>query len=1176
MTTSAATVSLPARRGLAGHLQACAVGAGIDNLFRQVAVVALGAVAFAAFPNDEKAAGELSASYASWALMLFSLPFIVLAPLAGSLGDRLPKHHIIRAARIVDVPIAVLGIWGYAAGSPALMLSALTLLAIASTFFAPVKLAVMPELVPPERLSSGNAILAAVTVLAILGGTCLGAVTDRDLLAQVFGVHAESAPLIALSAVCAVLLVVGIVGAFKIPPLPAQAPGRPIAMPWMVVEQVRSLHRAPGVWAPALGLAGFWGLGGAAFAGLPTVAKQVYGLHEAGVVSLFLALVVGIVVGSALAPRLLARLFPAGLPVNGALLAGLAFAAAGLVAVLDGHVVAAERHRWLFSACLFATGIGAGLWEVPLTILLQERAPATSRNLIMSGVSVLGSFGTFAAAGSFKVLTGVAGLTPSAAFVASGLFAAGVASICLVAYRLQIAGWVVATLTRLAFRIRVTGAEHLPTAGGCLVVCNHLSYSDGVVLGASLPRRARFLVYRAYVEMPVVGFFLRAAGVIPVAAEDRRRALLASIDTAIEAAKAGEVVVIFPEGQLTRSGQTNTFHSGMERIAARAGVPVVPAHLAGLWGTITSRAPQRRWPRLRRPIDLRLGAPLPSDTTAAIARDHVMRLGYEAAQAHADRDPRSLASAFLRHLRRHPRRTAVQDAGGSISYFGIAAAARALAPRLGLAADEARVGVLLPPGRGGAIVNLALALLGRTAVNLNHTAGNAQLARMCEMAQVRTVISSALYLRRLSGTEVPGRRVLVEELLPGIGKAGLLAAGLGALLLPRRLVARARPGDVAAIVFSSGSTGDPKGVELTHRQLISNCDAVITGLDIDGAHDVLLSPLPLFHSFGLVHGLWVGLSQGLPLANQPDPTDGKALGELAQKSRATIMLSTPTFVRGYLRRIEPEQLRTLKFAVVGAERCPAELRAQFRERFKAELFEGYGCTELAPAVAFNLPTVKRDGVTEVRSRDGSVGRALPGIQAFASDPVDGHALPPGSEGLLVVRSPGRMRGYLDRPDLTGKAFTAGGYNTGDIGRVDAEGFIFITGRLARFAKIGGEMVPLDNVERILQEALTAAAGAEPTLELAVAAVPDEGRGERLVVLHTGFAGDWEALFKALDGNPALWRPKSRDVRQVATIPKLGTGKRDLAALKKLALEGGAAKPVEIAEGTAKPESAGTA
>lgn len=1143
--------NLPSPRGFSGHLVACAVGAGIDNVFRTAINVALSAIAVATIA-DAQLAEQQAQRYVLWTMLLFNLPFILCAPTAGSLGDRLPKHLLIRGARIADLGCVALGVAGLWLRQPYLLFAAMAGFATVSAFFAPVKLAVVPELVPHKRLASANGWLAGLTVLSILFGTALAAAGDQDLLRLATGA-AKDADLHGLAVtmigvVGLVLCAIGITGAWSIPRLTAQDPGAAILPPWAIGRQLAALHAAPGApgrWSPALGLAAFWSLGALAATGIPLIAAFIYHYTEAGpVAGLMIALALGMITGAVWAPKLMNEAHPAGLPIIGALVAGLALAGAGLHAANGGSYQG-------FAVWLFLSGVGAGWWEVPLTVLLQERAEAHERNQVMSAATILASIGSVGITLITMGLTdGWFGFTLSSTgiFIGVGLASATLAVAIGIIHRIQVGSWLVYAVVRAIWNLNVTGLEHVPKTGGCLLICNHLSYADGLALFAHLPRRGRFLIYRAFTQMPVIGPIVRIAGAIPVAAEDKRRALLASIDAAIAAAKAGEVVLIFPEGKLTRSGTMDSFRSGMERIAKGAGVPIIPCHLSGLYGTWMSRATVKDWPTLRRRVEVRIGAPLPPTTSAGEARAAVSILDHQAAADRAARCPDTLGAATLRLARRHPRALAVRDPQGSLPLWQALAIARALLPHLGLTPGERRVGILLPPGRAGTLVNLALALDGRTAVNLNHTAGPVQVARMCALAQVQTVISAGLYLRKIGDPEIPGRMVKVEELLPVVGKGAILTAAIINWLVPPRWLDPAKPDDVAALVFSSGSTGDPKGVQLTHRQILANCRSVVEALDLKPFTDVLLTALPLFHSFGLVPAMWLPLTKGLTIAATPDPNDGPAIGKMAAEAKATFTISTPTFVRGWMRRIEPEQFASLRLAVVGAERCPAELKVQFKAKYNAELLEGYGGTELAPTVALNLPTIQRDKETEVRSKEGSVGRPLPGLAAFTVDPATRERLPLGTEGMLIIRSPSRMLGYLDRDDLTAGVFHDGGYVTGDMGRVDDEGFVFITGRLARFAKIGGEMVPLDNVERLLQEK------AGDACEIAVAAVADPTRGERLIVLHTGWTGDWETLFAALDGSPALWRPKSKDCKQVAEIPRLGTGKRDLAGIKRLATE----------------------
>ena len=532
---------------------------------------------------------------------------------------------------------------------------------------------------------------------------------------------------------------------------------------------------------------------------------------------------------------------------------------------------------------------------------------------------------------------------------------------------------------------------------------------------------------------------------------------------------------------------------------------------------------------------------------------------YDEAIARREADPRTLGLAFLESVQAGPRHTAIIDPTGAMTRVRLAAAALSLRDLLDREIGAQRVGVLLPPGKGGAVVNLALALAGRTSVNLNHTAGDAQIQRMCEIADITTIITAQKYLDRIGEEKtprLPGRVLLADvDLLPRVSKAKTLAKMARLPLLSHAGLAkldRAHSHDVATIVFSSGTTGDPKGVQLTHAQILANIESARVGLNLHSAH-VLLTSLPLFHSFGLVPGFWLGLAAGVTISAFPNPRDPSALGRHAEKTSATCMISTPTFCRQYLKKIQPHQFATLQFAVVAAEKCPTDLRVAFYDRFKANLLEGYGCTELAPIVSTNAPAGGRYDAGPA-SRDGSVGRPLPGVEVLIVDPETLAELPRGSEGLIVVRSAARMLGYLKRDDLTDAAFVLGGYRTGDVGRLDEDGFLYITGRLARFAKIGGEMIPLDTLEDRLDAYLRERAkDSELEYEIAVTAAPDAAKGERLIVLYTHLPCEIsEALDAALADFPPLFRPRPRDAYQVESLPVLGTGKRDLKGVKLLA------------------------
>ena len=467
---------------------------------------------------------------------------------------------------------------------------------------------------------------------------------------------------------------------------------------------------------------------------------------------------------------------------------------------------------------------------------------------------------------------------------------------------------------------------------------------------------------------------------------------------------------------------------------------------------------------------------------------------------------------------------------------------------------ERMIGVLLPASVGAALVNLSATLASRVPVNLNFTIGKAAMQQAVERCEIRTVITSRRFLEKAGLPDPPGR-VFVEDILSDLGGASRLGALLLARFAPLGWLKRAcggaekSPADLATVIFSSGSTGEPKGVMLSHQNILSNVDS-LTRFFAFTAADCLIGVLPFFHSFGYTGTFWLPLLACFRVVYHPNPMDAQIIGELVEQHRATMLISTPTFFGSYLRRCTPEQFKSLRLPVVGAEKLRPALADAFRAKYGVELLEGYGCTEMAPVVAVNRP-VDSDGTTSgIGSKTGSVGYPIPGVSAKAVGIDDGKDLPTGSEGLLLVRGAGLMLGYLGQPDLTADVIRNGWYVTGDIGLVDEDGFIHITDRLSRFSKIGGEMVPHGGLEASLRGLV-----ADGTA-CVVTAVPDESRGERLVVFYTDSSVSpaqlWESLVRS--ELPKLWVPRKDDCHQITAIPVLGTGKTDLQAVRQLALD----------------------
>ncbi|MCE9593429.1 MAG: AMP-binding protein [Planctomycetes bacterium] len=698
------------------------------------------------------------------------------------------------------------------------------------------------------------------------------------------------------------------------------------------------------------------------------------------------------------------------------------------------------------------------------------------------------------------------------------------------------------------WRAKRSGVERVPQ-GGAIVVCNHVTYVDALILAWGLRRPVVFLMQREYFDLPLVGRIARACGALPVAKGDTPRATAATLALAASYARGGELVAIFAEGRLSPDGGLQRFQRGAERLARAAGTPILPAHLDGLWGSWFSRKGGRAFaklPALPDAVRVSFGEALAFDAPTWRMEAAVAELAADAAVLRA-RGGANLAQVWLRSARRNARREALVDGERRLTYRRASLAALTLARVLAREAPgQPRIALLVPTSGGGVLANLGVALAGRASVDLNPTLSDRDLAEQCERVGARTLIASRRYLDALRRTtplaSERGRTLYLEDLFasPRLGDRlwALVASFVHRLAPGARLAADAE----ATVLFSSGSTARPKGVILSHANVVSNVAAVSRAIGLR-EDDRLLHALPLFHSFGYSVALWAPLAGGATLLLHSSPLDASGVVALAERERATILIGTPTFLQSWMRRASPESFRSARVAISGAQRLPASLARAWEERFGLALREGYGATELSPVVA-----VARGG----EARVGSVGRPLDGVAVRVVD-GEGAVVAPGREGLLVVRGPNVFADYVDEPELRREAVRDGWYATGDVARLERDGSLSIVDRVARFSKIGGEMVPHGRVEEALRAAL-GEGGLD--VELAVTAVVDDEHGERLAVVHTSFALAIDALLGRVRelGLPRLFVPRPDAFVPVAALPKLATGKLDLGALKRLAVD----------------------
>jgi acyl-[acyl-carrier-protein]-phospholipid O-acyltransferase/long-chain-fatty-acid--[acyl-carrier-protein] ligase len=1077
------------------------------------------------------------------ATILFSVPFILFSMTGGFLADRYSKRTVTIWTKVFEMAVMALAIAGLGSQNLKLEMAAVFLASTQGALFGPSKYGLLPELLPESRLSWGNGVLELGTVLAVIAGGIAGAGLEKAF----HGRQAWSG-LIFLG-----LAAVGLISSLGISKVPAADPAKkfranPVGDLWVQGQLIRK-DRV--LWLAVLGNTYFWFLGAVLTANIVFYGSDV--LHTDSLHSGILqaAVAIGIGLGS----------LAAGYVSSGKVEYGLIpLGSVGMT--VFGILLSAPRLSFNHVLILLtALGFAAGFFAVPVNALIQHRPDEKDKGGVIAASNLLSFVGIGAAGGIYYVFQHYWHFGPSTIFLSVSLVT--VAATIYVLYLLPDAllRFLLWVATHTLYRIHLEGRENVPAKGGALLVPNHVSMVDAVLLIASIDRPIRFLMFKGSYDHPLVKPFAKIMKVIPISAELRPREMIQSLRTATQALKDGEVVCIFPEGQMTRIGQMLPFRRGMERIMKGVEAPIIPVNLGGVWGSIFSfERGKFLWKMPRRipyPVSVTFGKPMPPTTGSQETRQAVQELGAEAYKARK-RYMRPLQRSFVQTARRHPFRFAMADGRTpKLSFGGALTRAVFLARRLrSVWRDQAMVGILLPPSVPGALVNMAALLMGKVPANLNYTASNEILASCAKQCELKTVVTSKAFLERVH-VQPPGQVVLLEDLVENPRTLERLGAALIAWLLPVRLLEKSvgagrkvKLDDIATIIFSSGSTGDPKGVMLTHYNVASNVDQ-LNQVFMLGPHDKILGILPFFHSFGFTGTLCLPTAIGMGVVYHPSPLDSRAIGALVSQYAVTFLLATPTFLQAYMRRCTPEDFGSLQYVMAGAEKLPERISVAFEDHFGIRPLEGYGCTECSPAVTVNTRDFRAAQFRQVGAKRSSIGHPLPGISVRIVNPETFEPLPQGETGLLLVRGPNVMLGYLNRPEKTAEVLRDGWYNTGDIAAMDEDGFVRITDRMSRFSKIGGEMVPHIKVEDMLHEIMGA-----PEQIFAVTSVPDEKKGERLMVLHTLPEEKLEACLAQLGKSdlPALWKPRADQFVRVETLPYLGTGKLDLRRMKEIAAE----------------------
>ena len=1073
-------------------------------------------------------------------------PFFILSGIGGELADRYDKAIVAEKLKRAEIPVAIIAAIGFVTHSVPVLFVALFLYGVIAALFGPIKYGILPALLAPSELPAGNAFVESATFAAILVGTIGGGLVAGNP----GGEWVLGGLVVALAALCWF-------SASLIPKTGAAAPGLAIDFnPWTSTRSlIRHLRGDRRLWVGGLITSWFWLVGTVVLSLLPVLIKDTLGGGEGVAILALVVFTIGIAIGSAVAARASKTrpnlaLVPIGALLMGLFALDLAWLASQLVkspeAMTVGALIATFT-GWRLLIDLVGLAIAGGFFIVPAFAAVQLWAPVTERARTIGACNVLSAlFMTVASLGIAVLQAAGAGLP----LLLAVLGAANIVAMVLImrAWGKEGVQDVGVFLFKTFMGLEVKGYENLPAAGTRAIIApNHVSLLDAPIMHSILPSHAAFAIDTGMAQKGWVKPFLKfvnAHAIDPTKPLGTRHL--------IQAVKGGETLVIFPEGRLTVTGGLMKVYDGTAMIADKADAVIVPVRIDGpersYFGYLNRfQAKKSLFPKTTVTILLPMKLAVPEGLkgkarrqAAGMALQDVM---VDAAVKTANLDQTLFSALVEAKATRDTGKPAIEDPLGTrLSYGKLITSAQVLGAKLApLAPEGAAVGVMLPNSAGVAVTFFALQTIGRVPAMLNFTAGPQNIEAACTAAKVDVVLTSRVFVEKAHLEPVIAKLSEAREIvyLEDVRATVTFADKMRGLLVGSRAQVERGPNDPAAILFTSGSEGLPKGVVLSHKNMLANAMQSLTRVAVNG-QDKVFNVLPVFHSFGLTAGLVMPLVAGVPVYLYPTPLHYRIVPELVYGSNATILFGTDTFLNGYARTAHPYDFARVRLILAGAEAVKERTRQIYMEKFGVRILEGYGVTETAPVLAINTP---------LANKSGTVGRLSPLMEARL-EPVPGIE----NGGRLYVRGPNVMLGYMraENPGVL-EPPEGGWHDTGDIVAIDAQGFITIKGRAKRFAKIAGEMVSLSAVEVLAAELW-------PATTSVVVALPDARKGERLVLMTSDAKATRDAFarFARQKGANELMVPA--DILIVPSVPLLGSGKPDYVASLALAKEKMAAVP----------------
>lgn len=1094
---------------------------------------------------------------------LILIPFILLFTPSGYIADKYPKNQVMRVSAWAALLITLMITASYYMGLFWLSFALTFLLAVQSAMYSPSKYGFIREIVGEKHLAEGNGLVQAITMVAILSGTFFFSIFFEKLLPN-SDISSKADLLQQIAPLGWILVALTSIELFLAYKLPQKTKtDEKMLFDWDKYKTGKTQRSTLSVvknnrfiWLSIIGLSIFWSVAQVILAAYPAYAKEYLDIQRVDLLQGILACTgIGIMIGSLIAGRISKNHIESGLIPIGA--AGMALAIA-LITYFDSAFWQAINFLFL--------GVMGGFFIVPLNAYMQYHAKEKELGRVIAAYNFIHN-GVMLAFLVVTALLAYQGINSVSLFLLLTLIVIVGAIYTIVKLPQSLLRFVISRLFHARYNIHVIGFENIPASGGVLLLGNHISWIDWALVQIAAPRTIHFVIERGYYERWYLKWFLKLFGVVPISSG----ASASSIKTITNLLHDGKAVCLFPEGTISRTGQLSTFKRGYEKAIKDTGSLIIPFYLHGLWGSRFSRSSgflkENSKSGFKRDIIVAFGETLPDDTEVDTLKQRVYDLAVTSWLSYsADLAP--LPVQWLHVAKRMGSRMASTDIiGEPLSHYKFITAVFSFSKIIAKLSPEQNIGLLLPTATGGAITNMAVLTLGKTVINLNYTASPDSMRAAVKQANIQTIYTSSRFIKKLKDRGININDIFtdtkmyhLEELKEGISKLSMLKTLLIVMALPSRLlqamyIKHIDMQDTATLLFSSGSEGAPKGIELTHQNLAANSRQVADTLN-KREDDVLMSILPTFHAFGLLASTLMPLSEGIPIVCHPDPTDVVNIAKGIAKYQGTVTFGTSTFFRLYVRnrRVHPLMLQSLRIIIAGAEKLSPDIREAFKIKFGKTILEGYGATETSPVAAVNVPDELDTTYWKVQQGNmtGSVGMPVPGTSFRIVDPTSMEELPSGEDGLILISGPQVMKGYLDAPQKTANAIAEidgqRWYKTGDKGHLHEDGFLFIVDRYSRFAKLGGEMVSLTAVEEQVRSALE-----DPDLECIAVSTPDTKKGEKVTLLVASKMSGKEIKQSLIKNkiNP-LMIPS--DYIQVEEIPKLGSGKTDFSTAKKLVLE----------------------